>query len=105
MSQRLKINTARLIELRKSPRQLMLLTAYGTALAHEASQDFYSTASASDRRSQDRFARSPVPFDITARTGNDRVRVYVQTASLAARRHEHSSRGSSLLRTVARGSH
>lgn len=103
MSQRMKINGARLVHLRTSPRQLQLLTALGTALQHGAIEDFKSTASARDRKSQEQFARSPVPFDITARTGPDRVRVYVQTASLAARRHEHSERGSSLLRSLGRG--
>jgi hypothetical protein len=102
MSSRLKINSARLVELRKSPRQLQILTAYGTLLRDAANADFKETASARDRHSQENFARSPTPYDLTAVTGRDRVRVFIQTASLAARRHEHSSRGSSLLRAIAR---
>lgn len=100
MSKRLEFNTARLINLRKSPRQLQILTALGTAIQAAANQDFERTASRGNLRSQHLYARSDVPYDITARTAPDRVRVYVQTASMAARRHEQSSRGSSLLRAV-----
>ena len=103
MSQRMKINSQRIIALRRSPRQLQILLAYGTLLRDKANADFYATASTKEKKIQDKYSRSDTPYDVEARTGNDRVRVYVQTASLPARRHEASSRGSSLLRAVARG--
>jgi hypothetical protein len=101
MSKRIKINGRRLVHLRTSSRQLHILTAFGTVLQQRANDDFDSTASRQEKRIMREFSRSKVPYDITARTGPDRVRVYVQTANLPARRHEHSSRGSSLLRGVA----
>lgn len=103
MSKRMKINEARLVYLRTSPRQLQILTAYGTALQQGANEDFKRTASKKEQKIQENYSRSDVPFDITARTGPDRVRVYVQTASMPARRHEHSPRGSSLLRSLNEG--
>lgn len=104
MSQKLKLNSARVIWLRRCPRQLQILTALGTVIRDWANADFYSTASGQHIISQEMFARSDTPYDVEARTGNDRVRVYVNTASYAARRHEHSSRGSSLLRALAKRS-
>jgi len=103
LSKKLEFNFARLRHLRTSPRQLQILTAFGSAIAHDANEDFNSTASRKEKHIQDTYSRSDTPYDITARTGPDRVRVYVQTASLPARRHEHSTRGSSLLRAVNRG--
>lgn len=103
MSQRLKLNSQRVIWLRRCPRQLQILTAFGTLLRDAANADFYATASGQHRRQQE-FARSDTPYDMEARTGDDRVRVFVNTASYAARRHENSSRGSSLLRALARKS-
>ncbi|AZS06577.1 hypothetical protein SEA_JACOREN57_10 [Mycobacterium phage JacoRen57] len=100
MSKRAKINGARLVALRTSPRQLQILTALGTAIQDAANRDFAVTASSREKRIQEEYSRSDTPYDITARTGTDRVRVYVQTASLPARRHEHSTRGSSLLRAL-----
>jgi hypothetical protein len=100
MSQKLKINSARLIALRRSSRQLQILTALGVVIRDWANEDFWSTASAKNQHSQG-FARSSTPYDIEARTGDDRVRVYVNTASMAARRHEASGQ-SSLLRALAR---
>lgn len=76
----------------------MILTAYGTAIQQAAIDDFNQTASKREKRIQAEYSRSKIPYDITARTGPDRVRVYVQTANLPARRHERSERGSSLLR-------
>ena len=104
MSKRMKINSARIIHLRTSPRQLQILTALGIAIRDAANKDFWSTASRKEQRIQREFSRSEEPYDITARTGADRVRVYVQTASLPARRHEKSTRGSSLLRAKNQGS-
>ena len=102
MSQKLKLNSSRVIWLRRCPRQLQILTAFGTMLRDAANADFMATASGQNIYSQEMFARSDTPYDVEARTGDDRVRVYVNTASMAARRHEHSSRGSSLLRALAR---
>ena len=98
MSKRMKINSARLVKLRTSPRQLQILTAFGTLVQQRANDDFMATASSREIAIMERYSRSKVPYDITARTGPDRVRVYVQTANLPARRHERSTRGSSLLR-------
>jgi len=98
MSQRIKINGRRVVALRTSPRQLQILTAFGTAVQMRANDDFMRTASSKEIKIMQRYSRSKVPYDVTARTGGDRVRVYVQTANLPARRHEHSTRGSSLLR-------
>lgn len=101
MSQKLKLNSTRVIWLRRCPRQLQILTALGTIIRDKANADFKQTASGQNVYSQEMFARSETPYDVEARTGNDRVRVYVNTASYAARRHEHSDRGSSLLRALA----
>lgn len=99
----MQINAKRLVHLRTSPRQLQILTAYGTAIQQDAIEDFYATASKKNIYIFSTRSRSQVPYDITARTGPDRVRVYVQSASLPTRRHEKSTRGSSLLRAVNRG--
>jgi hypothetical protein len=96
----MKINGKRVVALRKSPRQLSILTAFGTVIQQRANEDFNSTAAAHEKRIMAEFSRSKVPYDITARTGTDRVRVFVQTANLPARRHEKSTRGSSLLRAL-----
>ena len=104
MSQRLELNSARVIWLRRCPRQLQILSALGTIIRDSANADFMATASGQDIYSQEMFARSDTPYDLEARTGNDRVRVYINTASMAARRHEHSGRGSSLLRALAKRS-
>lgn len=103
MSKRLKVNPKRLVHLRTSSRQLQILSAFGTAVQQRANADFARTASSKEIRIMEQFSRSKVPYDITARTGPDRVRVYVQTANLPARRHERSSRGSSLLRGLKAG--
>ncbi len=102
MSKRLKINSQRLVALRRSPRQLQILLAVGTIIRDDANDDFYQTADGRHIYSQEMFARSPTPYDVEARTSEDRIRVYVNTASYAARRHEKSSRGSSLLRAFAK---
>lgn len=101
MSQRMKINSARLIALRRSSRQLQLLTALGIVIRDAANADFWSTASRKEQAIQKKSSRSDQPYDLEARTGDDRVRVYINTASYPARRHEASSRGSSLLRALA----
>ncbi len=103
MSKRMKINSKRLVHLRTSPRQLQILTAFGTVVKERANADFMQTASRKEIKIMEEYSRSKVPYDITARTGPDRVRVYVQTANLPARRHEHSTRGSSLLRGLKQG--
>lgn len=100
MSSKLKINGKRLVALRRSPRQLQILTAYGTAVARAADRDFFATASRKEIHIFQKMSRSPTPYDVTARTAPDRVRVYVQSASLPSRRHEKSTRGSSLLRAA-----
>ena len=100
MSKRIKINGRRIVHLRTSPRQLQILTALGTAVQMSANDDFMRSASKRDIAIMRKMSRSKVPYDITARTSADRVRVYVQTANLPARRHEHSPRGSSLLRAL-----
>lgn len=105
MSKRMEINSARLVHLRTSPRQLQILTAYGTAIMHDANEDFMQTASAKNIHVFQKMSRSQTPYDITARTGPDRVRVYVQSASLPTRRHEKSTRGSSLLRAANKKGH
>lgn len=96
----MKINGKRLVALRTSPRQLQILTAFGTVVQERANADFGRTASAKEKAIMARYSRSKIPYDITARTGPDRVRVYVQTANMPARRHERSDRGSSLLRAL-----
>lgn len=103
MSKRMKINGRRIVHLRTSPRQLQILTAFGTVVQQRANDDFNRTASQKEKNIMARYSRSKVPYDITARTGPDRVRVYVQTANLPARRHERSTRGSSLLRGLKQG--
>ena len=103
MSKRMQINPQRLVFLRTCPRQLQILTAFGTAIQQDANKDFFETASAKEIKIFQNFSRSKVPYDITARTSPDRVRVYVQSASLPSRRHEKSTRGSSLLRAANRG--
>ena len=104
MSKKLKMNGTRVVYLRTCPRQLQILTALGTSVQHAANKDFEATASPREKRIMKEYSRSKVPYDITARTGPDRVRVYVQTANLPARRHERSTRGSSLLRGLNGGS-
>jgi hypothetical protein len=96
----MKINGKRVVALRKSPRQLSILTGFGSVIQHRANEDFNSTAAAHEKRIMAEFSRSKVPYDITARTGTDRIRVFVQTANMPARRHERSTRGSSLLRAL-----
>lgn len=103
MSKRIQIHPQRLVFLRTCPRQLQILTAFGTAIMHDANEDFMQTASAKEIKIFQNFSRSKTPYDITARTAPDRVRVYVQSASLPSRRHEKSTRGSSLLRAANRG--
>lgn len=100
MSKRIKINGRRIVHLRTSPRQLQILSALGTVVAMDANDDFMRTASKKEIAIMRKKSRSKVPYDITARTGPDRVRVYVQTANMPARRHERSGRGSSLLRAL-----
>lgn len=102
MSQRMKINGKRLVHLRTFPGQLTLLTLLGQAVADDANEDFMRTASKKEIKIMEKSSRSKVPYDITARTSDDRVRVYVQTANLPARRHERSGRGSSLLRALGK---
>lgn len=103
MSQRMKINKQRLVHLRTSPRQLQILSAFGTAVQQRANSDFMQTAAPREILIMELYSHSKVPYDITARTGPDRVRVYIQTANLPARRHEKSTRGSSLLRGLKAG--
>jgi hypothetical protein len=103
MSKRMKINASRLVHLRTSPRQLQVLTAFGTVVQQRANDDFNATAAHHEIAIMAQWSHSKVPYDITARTGPDRVRVYVQTANLPARRHERSTRGSSLLRGLKAG--
>ena len=104
MSSKMKINSKRIIALRTSPQQLRLLTALGIVVRDGANADFMATASPREIQIMAKFSRSKVPYDLTARTGTDRVRVYVQTANMPARRHERSTRGSSLLRSLNGGS-
>lgn len=99
MSRRIRINGRRIIALRTSPALTARLAARGRARAARANADFQATASDEDKQSQEHTADSPVPYDVSVRVGDDRTRVYVQTASYAARRHERSTRGSSLLRS------
>lgn len=99
MSQRLRLNSKRVIAMRKQPALVAKLAARGRARAARANGDFQATASDTDKQSQEYAADSQVPYDVSVRVGSDRVRVYVQTASYAARRHEASVRGSSLLRS------
>lgn len=99
MSRRVKINHKRLVAMRKQPALAARLLARGKARAGRANADFDVTASDEDKQSQEHAASSPTPYDVSVRVGSDRVRVYVQTASYAARRHEKSTRGSSLLRS------
>lgn len=99
MSRRVRINGARIRAMRTQPALTGKLAARGRARAARANSDFYATASKEDKRSQKHTADSPVPYDVSVRVGRDRTRVYVQTASFAARRHEKSVRGSSLLRS------
>ena len=100
MSRRARINGDRLRALRKSPALVAKLRARGQVVQAAANADFQATASDEDKRSQKHTADSPVPYDVSTRVGSDRARVYVQTASYAARRHEASVRGSSLLRAL-----
>lgn len=99
MSRRVRINGRRIRAMRTQPALVAKLAARGRARASRANADFDATASDEDKRSQKHTADSPVPYDTSTRVGDDRVRVYVQTASYAARRHEASVRGSSLLRS------
>jgi len=99
MSKRVRINGDRLRALRRSPAMVAKLQARGRGVMNRANDDFDVTASKEDRQSQ-HAASSPTPYDMSTRVGSDRARVYVQTASYAARRHERSVRGSSLLRSL-----
>ncbi|UOW93080.1 hypothetical protein SEA_NOSHOW_11 [Mycobacterium phage NoShow] len=99
MSRRVRINGKRIRAMRTQPALTAKLAARGRARAARANADFDRTASKEDKRSQEHTADSPVPYDVSVRVGDDRTRVYVQTASYAARRHEKSVRGSSLLRS------
>lgn len=99
MSRRVRINSKRIVAMRKQPALVAKLQARGKARAARANDDFQVTASDEDKRSQKHTADSPAPYDTSTRIGDDRARVYVQTASYAARRHEASVRGSSLLRS------
>lgn len=101
MSKRVRINHRRLVAMRKQPALVAKLTVLGMGVLSRANADFQVTASDDDREIQ-AASTKPAPYDMSVRVGRDRVRVYVQTASLAARRHERSVRGSSLLR-AARG--
>lgn len=100
MSRRVKINHKRLVAMRKQPALAVRLLARGQRMASRANADFEVTASDANKQSQHHAAESPEPYDVSVRVGSDRVRVYVQTASYAARRHEKSTRGSSLLRAM-----
>jgi hypothetical protein len=101
MTARMKINSAAITRLRTCPRQLQLLTAYAMAIQKAANDDFMATAHPREIAIMKKYSRSKIPYDITARTDlSDRVRVYIQTANLPSRRHEHSTRGSSLLRAL-----
>lgn len=103
MSSRVKINHKRLVAMRKQPGLVTGLTKLAREQAAEANADFDRTASDKDKGSQEHAASSAEPYDVSVRIGRDRVRAYVQTASNAARRHERSPRGSSLLRAAHRG--
>ena len=98
MSRRVRINGKRLRALRTSPALVAKLVARGNGVKSRANADFQMTASDEDKQSQKYAAHSEEPYDVSVRVGADRARVYVQTASYAARRHENSTRGSSLLR-------
>ena len=100
MSRRVRINHRRLVAMRKQPALVAKLVIRGTAVKNRANADFQATASDADKQAQEHAAHSPVPYDLSVRIGSDRARVYVQTASYAARRHERSVRGSSLLRAL-----
>jgi hypothetical protein len=103
MSRRLRMNSKRVIAMRKAPERVAHLMKIGRGVMDRANADFYATASDEDRGAQDHAASSETPYDMSVRIGSDRARVYVQTASLAARRHENSTRGSSLLRGLREG--
>lgn len=98
MSRRVRINGRRIRALRTSPAMVARLVSRGNGVKSRANADFDRTASDQDKQSQEHAAHSEVPYDLSVRVGSDRARVYVQTASFAARRHERSTRGSSLLR-------
>ena len=100
MSKRVRINHRRLVAMRKQPALVTKLVARGTVVKNKANADFEHTASQADQQLQHHAAHSPTPYDLSVRVGSDRVRVYVQTASYAARRHERSVRGSSLVRAL-----
>ena len=100
MSSRVRINPNRIRAMRRQPALVAKLAARGRAVQGKAISDFDSTASEEDKGRQEHAANSPVPYDVSVRVGSDRARVYVQTASLAARSHERSVRGSSLIRAL-----
>lgn len=100
MSRRVRINHRRLVAMRKQPALVVKLLVRGNAMKSRANADFDRTASDADKQAQKYAAHSPTPYDVSVRIGSDRARVYVQTASYAARRHERSVRGSSLLRAL-----
>lgn len=98
MSNRVRLNSKRVVALRKSPRQVEILRHLADAWARRSNADFWATASDQDRHIQEHGTQSKDPYDVSVRVGSDRARAYVQTASVPARRHEASERGSSLLR-------
>jgi len=97
MSRRMRFNHKRLVAMRKQP---ALVVGRANKVKNRANDDFERTASDRDKQSQHHAAESPTPYDVSIRVGSDRIRAYVQTASYAARRHERSTRGSSLLRAL-----
>lgn len=100
MSKRIRINHDRLVAMRKQPALVQRLKARGAIVKDRANADFDATASKEDKQKQKYAAESKTPYDMSVRVGRDRVRVYVQTASYAARNHERSVRGSSLIRAL-----
>jgi hypothetical protein len=89
-----KINFGRLKELMRSNEIQAVLTDKAEKLVNEANADFWNTAPGQERYRQRATGRDP--YDTSLVVGDDRARVYVQTTSYAARRHEQKS--SSLLR-------
>lgn len=100
MSNRVRINGNRIRAMRRQPALVAKLVARGNAVRSRANADFDATASDEDKQLQHHAAHSPTPYDVSVRVSDDRARVYVQTASYAARRHERSVRGSSLIRAL-----
>ena len=100
MSRRVRINGRRIQAMRRQPALVAKLVKRANTVKNRANDDFEVTASDRDKQSQEYAAHSSTPYDVSVRVSADRARVYVQTASYAARRHEGSTRGSSLIRAL-----